>query len=79
MFPPSPTAEGRAHRTGTTPVDCRVERHLNHVCREWRLYYNRERPHEARWHLPPGTDKVPTECRTAKSRKIVFTSRLGGA
>lgn len=41
-----------------------AERHLNYVCREWRLHYNRERPHAARGHLPPGMDK-PRHGQTA--------------
>jgi transposase InsO family protein len=36
------------------------ERHLNHVNREWRLHYNRERPHAAPGYLPPGME-TPTE------------------
>ncbi len=55
-----------------------AERHLNYVCREWRLHYNRERPHSARDHLPPDFEP-PTE-RTAEIRPtdVVCTTRLGG-
>jgi putative transposase len=55
-----------------------AERHLNYVLREWRLHYNRERPHEARGHLPP--DFTPPDGRTAEitSRDILCTTRLGG-
>lgn len=55
-----------------------AERHLNYVNREWRLHYNRERPHSARDHLPPDFEP-PTE-RTAEIRPtdIVCTTRLGG-
>jgi putative transposase len=34
-----------------------AERHLNYINREWRLHDNRERPHEARGHLPPRFEK----------------------
>jgi putative transposase len=43
-----------------------AERHLNYVNREWRLHYNRERPHEARGHLPPGMETPPTVNETVR-------------
>lgn len=55
-----------------------AERHLNYVCREWRLHYNRERPHEARGHLPPGMKKPPETNDAIRPNDIVTTSRLGG-
>jgi putative transposase len=55
-----------------------AERHLNYVCPEWRLHYNRERPHEARGHLPPGFEKPPETTETIRTNDIVCTSRLGG-
>lgn len=56
-----------------------AERHLNYVCREWRLHYNRERPHEARGHLPPEMEKLPETVMTIRSNDIVCSSRLGWA
>ncbi len=55
-----------------------AERHLNYANREWRLHYNRERPHSAKNHLPP--DFVPPGGRTSEiqPRDIVCTTRLGG-
>ncbi len=55
-----------------------AERHLNYICREWRLHYNRERPHEARGHLPPGMEKRPEDNETVRLNDIVYSSRLGG-
>ena len=55
-----------------------AERHLNHVNREWRLHYNRERPHEARGHLPPGMETPPVVSETIRLNDVVCSSRLGG-
>lgn len=55
-----------------------AERHLNHVCREWRLHYNRERPHEARGHLPPAWERAPEAHETVRPNDVVCSSRLGG-
>lgn len=55
-----------------------AERHLNYVCREWRLHYNRERPHEARGHLPPGIEKPPETNDAIRPDDVVYSSRLGG-
>jgi hypothetical protein len=55
-----------------------AERHLNYVNREWRLHYNRERPHEARGHLPPDCEKPPEPDASIRSRDVVCTTRLGG-
>jgi putative transposase len=55
-----------------------AERHLNHVNREWRLHYNRERPHEARGHLPPGLETPPDATETIRLNDVVCSSRLGG-
>jgi putative transposase len=55
-----------------------AERHLNYVCREWRLHYNRERPHEARGHLPPGMEKPPETNDAIRPNDVVCSSRLGG-
>jgi hypothetical protein len=55
-----------------------AERHLNYVCREWRLYYNRERPHEARGHLPPGWIEPPPMSESIQQRDVACESRLGG-
>lgn len=55
-----------------------AERHLNHINREWRLHYNRERPHEARGHLPPAIEKPPEAIETIRLNDVVYSSRLGG-
>ena len=55
-----------------------AERHLNYICREWRLHYNRERPHEARGHLPPGMETPPASNETVRLNDIIYSSRLGG-
>jgi hypothetical protein len=54
------------------------ERHLNHVNREWRLHYNRERPHAAKDHLPPDFDPPVDRSQQITPRDIVCTTRLGG-
>lgn len=55
-----------------------AQRHLNHVCREWSLHYNAERPHEFRDHLPPACEKPPEPSETIRARDVVCTTRLGG-
>jgi putative transposase len=55
-----------------------AEGHLNHVNREWRLHYNRERPHEGRGHLPPEMETPPAANETVRLNDVVYTSRLGG-
>lgn len=54
-----------------------AERHLNYVNREWRLHYNRERPHEARGHLPQATEKPPEGNESMRLKDVVYSSRLG--
>jgi putative transposase len=55
-----------------------AERHLNHVNREWRLHYNRERPHERRDHLPPEYEQAPEPAGTIRPGDVLCTTRLGG-
>lgn len=55
-----------------------AQRHLNHVNREWRLHYNRERPHEARGHLPPDMETSPQANDTVRLNDVVYSSGLGG-
>jgi putative transposase len=55
-----------------------AQRHLNHITREFQAHYNRERPHEACGHLPPGADPPSTLPLRTKSSDIVSTTRLGG-
>lgn len=83
--PRSPNLRAHVERfIQTLKVECLdkfvvvAERHLNYVCREWRLHYNRERPHEARGHLPPGFEKPPEFAETVGPNDIVCSSRLGG-
>ena len=54
------------------------EKHLDHVCRVWSRYYNEERPHSSRNHLPPDFTGPPEECRTVRVNDIVCTTKLGG-
>ena len=54
------------------------ERHLNHILKETATWYNAERSHSARDHLPPGWDKPPIENNTAIPSEIVCTTHLGG-
>ena len=74
---------GRIERT--VSVGCRSEvwpvnrrGHLNYINREWGLHYNRERPHEARGHLPPGMETPPETIDTVRPNDIVCKTRLGG-
>jgi hypothetical protein len=55
-----------------------AERHLNHVCGQFQSWYNRERGHSARDHLPPAWDKPPDPALAVDSRNIVCTTWLGG-
>lgn len=55
-----------------------AERHLNHVNREWRLHYNRERPHERRDHLPPEYEQAPEPATRIRPSDVLCTTRLGG-
>lgn len=83
--PVSPNLRAHVERfIQTLKVECLdkfvivAERHLNDVCREWRWHYNRERPHEARHHLPPEFDKPPENAETIRPDDVVCSSRLGG-
>jgi putative transposase len=55
-----------------------AQRHLNHITREFQVHYNREQPHEACGHLPPGTDPPSTLPLILKPADVVCTTRLGG-
>jgi hypothetical protein len=54
------------------------ERHFNHILTTTQNWYNTERSHSARDHLPPGWDKPPKVDNTATPSEIVCTTRLGG-
>ena len=54
------------------------ERHFNHILTTTQNWYNTERPHSARDHLPPGWDKPPPVDNTAKPSEIACTTHLGG-
>jgi hypothetical protein len=43
-----------------------------------RLHYKRERPHEARGHLPPGMETSPEANDAIRPNEVVRSSRLGG-
>ena len=55
-----------------------AERHLNYLIREAQAWYNKERPHSARDHLPPACEKRPDPRTTLKMSEVVCTTRLGG-
>ncbi len=55
-----------------------TERRLNYVNREGRRHFNRERPHEARSHLPQGMEKPPEASKSVRLNDVVYSSRLGG-
>jgi putative transposase len=55
------------------------EKHLNLITREFQGWYNHERPHSARDHLPPACESPPAEWETAKLNDVVCETRLGGA
>ena len=54
------------------------ERHLNHILVTTQDWYNSDRSHSSRDHLPPGWDKPPEPNNTASPSEIVCTTRLGG-
>ena len=54
------------------------EKHFNHVLKVTANWYNDERSHSSRDHLPPGWDKPPKVDNTATPSEIVCTTRLGG-
>ena len=54
------------------------ERHFNHILSTTQDWYNAERSHSARDHLPPGWDKPPEPNNTVIPGEIVCTTRLGG-
>lgn len=55
-----------------------AERHLNHLCKQFQLWYNGSRCHSARDHLPPAWDKPPELVKTVDAKNIVCTTQLGG-
>jgi len=55
------------------------EKHLNLINREFQRWYNYERPHSSRDHLPPGCESPPAEWATVKLNDVVCETRLGGA
>ena len=83
--PRSPNLRAHVERfIQTLQVECLdkfvivTERHLNHVCRQFEAWYNTERPHEARGHLPPASESAPEERQTIRHGDVVCTTRLGG-
>jgi putative transposase len=54
------------------------ERHLNFINRHLQDWYNSQRPHSARDHLPPDWDDPPKPNNTASPNEIVCATRLGG-
>ena len=54
------------------------ERHLNYITYLLQDWYNTQRPHSARDHLPPSWDDPPSPNNTAPPCELVCTTRLGG-
>ena len=54
------------------------ESHLNLINREFQAWYNYERPHAARDHLPPGLESPPQSTATIRLKDVVCETRLGG-
>lgn len=54
------------------------ESHLNLINREFQAWYNYERPHSAREHLPPGCDSPPESNETVRLKDVTCHTRLGG-
>ena len=55
-----------------------AEKHLDQICRVWSRYYNDERPHSSRNHLPPDFAATSEEVTSIRVSDIVCTSKLGG-
>ncbi|RLS57945.1 MAG: hypothetical protein DWH91_03415 [Planctomycetota bacterium] len=55
-----------------------AEHHLNYLIRNAMAWYNQERPHSARDHLPPAYERPPDRQSTIKMSEVVCTTRLGG-
>ena len=62
----------------TPPLIVTGERHFNRILATTQDWYNSERSHSARDHLPPSWDKPPKVDNTATPSEIVCTTRLGG-
>jgi putative transposase len=43
-----------------------AERHLNHISRKYQAWYNTERAHSNRDHLPPAWDSSPRASRRCR-------------
>ena len=55
-----------------------AKRHPNHITSEFQVHYNRERPHEARGHLPPAGDFSPLLTASTQRVDVTGNARLGG-
>jgi hypothetical protein len=54
------------------------KRHLDHLVAEWNHYYNRQRAHMERDHLPPIRKRAPKSVRKLSRDKIEIRSYVGG-
>lgn len=52
--------------------------HLDYLVAEWVAYYNTQRSHVARGHLPPLRRRVPKAVRKLSRNKIEVRSYVGG-
>lgn len=83
--PLSPNLQARVERAiQTLKYECLnafvvvSQRHLNYIVREFQIWYNHERGHTARDHLPPACEERPEPVTSLKPGDIVCTTRLGG-
>ena len=53
-------------------------RHLNVICGEFQTWYNQERGHSSRGHLPRACEKEPEPVVKIRPGDVVCTTRLGG-
>ena len=84
--PASPNLRAHVERfIQTWQIDCLdkfvvvSQEHLNLINREFQRWYNHERPHSARDHLPPGCESPPATRDTIRLNDVVCETRLGGA
>ncbi len=54
------------------------QKHLNYIVREFQAWYNHERGHSARDHLPPACEQKPQPVKTLKPSDVACSTRLGG-
>ena len=80
----SPNLNGRCERfIQTIKLECLAKFvifgkcHLDHLVREFAIYYNHHRAHSARESLPP-IRQIPDEIETVQLDEVVIKSHVGG-